>query len=543
MRLFHGFLLFFLLSLPFVFWLVRANTRKIPSFTIFSNNFARLIAVYLLLAMLLYVYVPTYREHIEPLVTNITLMFLDGRPVYTDFSDKEIYSVLYGPTTYLLQAVFLKLFSNPILGSKVYGVACLTIGMLVLFSLIYRKYGSRTLHLSMVYFFIPVLMFEQVSFRNQSDSVILLGNSLAVASIFLPSSITSMVLLALGAALSFDAKFHSLGYILPLVLFIYRQHGFKRLLMVFILFAAFVVSPFLFDSISLQNFISMMHGYSKLPVHGWLFGHNLSMGFVIFLPLLFLLFVNARASSSVASRNDALITLIITSVVLVLICFVAGIDGAGSYHLAPFAPTLAALYAIFYSQNSTVEKEFIAKQRLSIKRAYVALFIGWLLTTSVFILSTQKKYLLFIDENKSYAIHSEVVVIHKILAQSHVNAAIGYTDREGYDFMFYRPLLWDVTKNFMLDPVPMMGREAVGIPIPATAYDKFLNKEIDVVVMPKEGKPFSMENWHKPGMHVYNQEFRDRFLENYELFKSFHYFSLWRAKGRQIPALSGLADP
>lgn len=530
MRIFYGLILFFLLSLPFVIWYVRIGGKRVPSLFSIPISIGYIAIGYLLVAMFLYILVPTYREHIEPSITTITLMFLDGMPVYTTFKDPQVYSVFYGPNTYLLQALFLKFFSNPILGSKIYGVSCVLAGMAFLFFLISRKYGKRIAIYSLFYFSITVLLFAQVSFRNQSDSIIMLGNSLAASSVLLPAGWLSMLLLVGGSAISVNAKFHTLGYILPLLVFMYRQHGIYRLLIMVIATLILIFIPFLFKSFDIHNFFVLMEGYSKLPIHGWLFRNNLSMGFVIFLPLLFLIFVGVKKRALHPLWNDEFVTFLLTIIAFVAICFIAGIDGAGSYHLAPFAPTIAVLYAIFKSKNISSENEFVLSRGIRFRTLYVAIFFGWALTTFVFIVSVHRHYITFVEDNYSTDIENEMLKIRDVIARNHWSATVGYTDRKGYDYTFYRPLLWPVVKNDVLDPVAMMGREAVGLKIPDASFNEFYNQDFDVVVLPNTGEPFTMKNWHNPDILIFGNGFSKRFTQLYEPYIKYKYFVIWRAK-------------
>lgn len=530
MRIFYGLILYFILSLPFVFWYVRKSGRRVPSLFSIPIGIGYLAVGYFLIAMFLYVLVPTYREHIEPSITTITLMFLDGMPVYTTFKDPQVYSVFYGPNTYLIQAGFLKLFSNPILGSKIYGVSCVLLGMAGLFLLLARRYGKRIAVYSLFYFSITVLLFAQVSFRNQSDSIILLGNSIAVSSVLLPAGWLSMLLLAIGSALSINAKFHTAGYILPLFVFIFRQHGIKRLVVVGIGTIILIFIPFLFKAFDIHNFFVLMEGYSKLPIHAWLFRDNLSVAIVIFLPLLFLMYVDARKHELHLYKNHGLATLLLTIFSFTAICFIAGIDGAGSYHLAPFAPTIAVLYAIFKSRNLSSESEFVLSQGAGFRILYIAIFFGWALTTFTYIVSIHRHYITFVEENYSTDVEKEVLKIRDVIASHNWTATIGYTDRKGYDSTFYRPLLWPVVKNDVLDPVAMMGREVVGLKIPQASFNEFYDQDFDVVVLPNTGKPFSMRNWHNPDLLVFGNNFSKRFTQLYVPYIKYKYFVIWRAK-------------
>jgi len=531
MRLFYSYILFFLLCFPLVtFYVIK---RDIASFAPVLPRFISCILVGTLLsALLFYVVVPTYREHIEPSITIISLMISEGYPAYTRFDDPNVYSILYGPTTYLFQSIFLQLFSDPILGSKVYGVVCFLIAMILLTAILVRKYNRQIAIQGITYFSITVLLFAQVSFRNQSDSIIILGNAMAVSSLLLPSTWVSKLMLASGSALAMSAKFHAAGYILPLLYLFYQKHGLKSLALIAISSVGLVFSPFMLDAYSLPNFLGIMQAYSKLKIHYWLFAHNLSMAYVIFMPLLMLMFHDLRKSTFRSlSGNESMWTFVLTNIMIVLVCLTAAIDGAGSYHIVHFAPVIAVLYAVYYARNTDDYAsllQFAGKYKKTILLSGAA---AWFLAIVVFIGSVQKKYFWFIDENISFALHDEVLEIRDEIARHKWRAFMGYSGESGYTKTFYRPLLWPALKDNSYDPVALMGRQAVGVNIPDTLQERISSQYYDVIIIPKPGRPFSMYNWHDSTRNIFDSNIPVAFEKNYISAIEYKNFVLWKARG------------
>jgi len=529
MRLFHSYLLFFILSAPFVYWYIR-NDNKLSGLFIIPRPIALLWLVYMFGTVAWYVWLPTYREHIGPSIATISMMIADGYPAYTDFSDSNVYSILYGPTTYLFQTEFLKLFSNPILGSKVYGALSFIIGFSVLSFQLIRKYGTRDSLQGLFYFSVIVLLFFQVAYRNQSDSIIFLGNSLAVASLLIPSKWTSKALLAFGIALSVSAKFHAVGYVLPLLYFFYRQHGIQGLIYTGFVSIALALSPFLLDAYSLSNFITTMQAYSKLELHYWLFMHNVSMAYVIFLPLLLLMFLELRKKAiRPILSNEVFWTFLFTNLMLILVCLTAGIDGAGSYHIAPFAPVVAVLYTIYSSRYRKEPLNIFANSGIKFKTVLRTCMVAWCLSILAFTISVQKKYIWFMQENSSREIENEVLLIKNEIDNNNWRVLMGYSGEEGYRKTYYRPLLWSSIKDNSLDPIALMGRRALDIKIPETEITRITEQYYDVVIIPKPGKPFSMYNWHNASQSVFDPRLPELFQKNYRQFKEYEHFMLWRA--------------
>ena len=532
MRLFYSYILFFLIAFPFVRLYVAKYDRLTDLLTV-----PRLISIlflgYMFATVALYVWVPTYREHIEPSITIISLMIAEGYPAYTSFSDPNVYSILYGPSTYLFQSKFLQLFSNPILGSKIYGALCFSIGAGVLMSSLGRKYGFRCTLQGMLYFSAIVLLFAQVSFRNQSDSTIFLGNSLAVSSLLLPSTWLGKILLAFGGALSISAKFHSAGYILPLLYLFYLQHGLKSLLATGVLCLGLIFSPFLLESYDLSNFLNTMQAYSKLKLHVWLFAHNLSMAYVIFLPLL-LLMIFALKNQDIRPilAKEVVWTFLLTNTMIILVCLTAAIDGAGSYHVAHFAPVVAVLFTIYYSCYREPFRMSYRTGTQGYKKLCLTSLVAWSLAILVFIVSVQKKYIWFLQDNSSRAIETEVLSIKQEIEKNNWHVLFGYSDEKGYPYTYYRPLLWSAIKDNSMDPIALMGRHAIRVGIPSTGLKKISEQYYDVVIIPKPGKPFSMYNWHPPHQKIFGERLSEIFSQNYLPIKEYSHFILWHAKKR-----------
>lgn len=529
MRLFYGFLSSFLLFLPLVrFYLLRNN--RVPNFFNVHGAIIFLVVACYLLSMLLHLWVPAFREHLEPVLTEISLMFLAGYPVYAPLSDSNVYSLFYGPNTFLLQAGFLKIFSNPIFAVKLYGVTCVLTGMAVIYTAIYKRYSRRIAGLGLFYFSAIALIFGQVSFRNHADCTIFLGSSLAVASVLLPSSWKSMLLLAVGSALAMNAKFHSAAFIIPLLIMFYRQHGLARLSITAAITAALIVLPFMFNLVSFSNFMAILSAYSNLWMDPLLFIHNFWMSLTILLPIIYLFYVEIKSNRPHQIERDILLTFVFMCLVVLGICVLGSVDGAGLHHIAPFTPVFSVLFVIFYSRNKDWLDIFMTKQGGWLKAVYMTAFIAWFASMTAYAFSSQRAVVRFAIENHSPEIQNEVLAIRSMLMDKNWQVLMGYTDHPNHMYTYYRPLLWPVTKGNIVDPSVLAGRQAAGLKIPDSTIDKFSNQIFDMVILPKNGKPFQMDNWHDRKLMVFGDEIPALFVKNYYPWKEYKYFVLWRAK-------------
>jgi hypothetical protein len=126
-------------------------------------------------------------------------------------------------------------------------------------------------------------------------------------------------------------------------------------------------------------------------------------------------------------------------------------------------------------------------------------------------------------------IKNEVVAITNELIDKNLQITMGYSDFEGYSHTYFRPLLWPILKNNLLDPVALMELQNSGSSLPNATIAKFANQEFDIVIVPKQGEPFSMENWYAPHSPLFGNLLPEVFAANYHIFKKYHYFNLWQA--------------
>lgn len=529
MRLFYGFLSFFLLVFPFVRWYLHKNNR-VPNFFNIHGVVIIIVVVCYLMSMLLHLWLPTFREHIEPGLTDVSLMFLAGFPVYPPLSDPNVYSLLYGPNTYLLQAGFLKIFSNPIFAVKLYGITCILSGMAVLYYAINKKFNRRIASLGLFYYSAIALLFGQVSFRNHADCTIFLGSTLAVASVLLPSSWVSMLLLAAGSAVAINAKFHSAAFIIPLLIMFYRQHGLTRLCITAAISVALTVLPFTLDLVNFSNFIAILSVFSNIWLHPISFVHNFWMSLTIMLPVVYLFYVEIKSNNTAGIDRDIPLTFALLCVMVVGVSIVGSVDGGGIHHIAPFAPVFSVLLVMLYSRNKDRLDIFMANQGIRFKAVCMTAFIAWFASMLTFTYSMQKKIVQFASENYSHEVRDEVLAIRNMLIDKNWQVLMGYTDHPNHKYTFYRSLLWPVTKGNIVDPSVLAGRQAGGLKIPDSTIDKFSKQYFDVILLPKNGKPFNMDNWHNRKLMLFGEKLPLLFEENYYPWKKYKYFVLWRAK-------------
>ena len=134
------------------------------------------------------------------------------------------------------------------------------------------------------------------------------------------------------------------------------------------------------------------------------------------------------------------------------------------------------------------------------------------------------------QDHSSRAIETEVLLIKKEIEKNSWRVLMGYSSEEGYQKTYYRPLLWSAIKDNSMDPIAMMGRRAVGVPIPEIGVDRIAEKYYDIVIIPKPGKPFSMYNWHDAQQSVFGDDLAKLFIQNYSPMKEYEHFVLWQAK-------------
>ncbi|MDH5182174.1 MAG: hypothetical protein OEY07_21140, partial [Gammaproteobacteria bacterium] len=309
-----------------------------------------------------------------------------------------------------------------------------------------------------------------------------------------------------------------------------RQHGMVKLGWTIVLACGMIILPFTLPGVSISGYLALISAYSGLWVHPLAITHNIWMTLTMLVPVLYLLYVDKKTAPDGRLDRDLFWTLLLTLAMVFGVGVLGAVDGAGIYHMAPFAPLFSVLFVILYDRNKDRLPTFMDGFDKQARALYLAVFVAWFASMAFFTSSAQKKVLNYAWDNHSVELRDEVLSIRDFLQGRYQQVLIGYTDHPNHKLTYVRSWLWPVVKGNVVDPVVFAGRQAVGLDLPEATLKRFGQQYYDVIIMPGEGEPYSMDNWHNRKLLVFGEQLPVLFRQNYVVWKTWPHFTLWRAK-------------
>lgn len=485
-------------------------------FLIFSLN---IIAFSLLtFSIFSYLHSPDFVDHIEPRITLGSQLILEGMPLYTDPQDQNVYSLLYGPSTYLLQAPFLKVISNPILSSKLFGISMYALAILFMAIVLIRRFSRLTAFLGIPYFIFLSLIYNQSAFWNRPDSVLLMALSGLTLSLTLPSTFA----IACGGffiAIACNAKIHAAFYILPVLAYMYlvERKSLKFFLGLGIVSGLFTLLLFTcFSSISLSAYLFWTFSCLNSTFHPEILKRYLN-DFMFFLlpPFILVPFLPSFKGKTwmYVYATFGVSFLVITSSSLK--------EGAGAWHLLPFAPFVSFLFCshfdTFYSLYHTRFTKWIFPGALSI-----TLFLSLAFYTQWH--SIQK----WIIQHKPRNVVETQAALSELLQIREQKK--GYTLSLTSKKPFFSPLLFQQNKAFLLSPPAIQDMNHVKLALPEASYIALANETIDFYITNTGSIPFDIGEGYPGDGPIFNARFQSLFQTHYLKYETGTYFDVWISK-------------
>jgi hypothetical protein len=276
--------------------------------------------------------------HDEPNILSIAAAYLHGQPMYHDRGAGETYSLLYGPSTYLIYVPLLKWFSRPLLAIRIAGFV-INLANLAMLYLIPRKRLSAGLSLCLL----PVAIAFLLSLPNhmfgvRGDQVLLLCLTAALLCAERLPAIPAAAASGALCGVALDFKVTVVPIVCLLLYLLWRRWGWRYAALAAAVTVAAGVSPFLLYGISWSHYVSWMALSRQQGFTRGLLAVNLLAAAFLLLPGVILRIgtmqvVRAKAGQSFDSTASVLFILSLCS------CILTGSkNGAGPWHLWPLLP-------------------------------------------------------------------------------------------------------------------------------------------------------------------------------------------------------------
>lgn len=522
-----------LLALPRIVYLTRffEGLRHFSTKSVFGLVFL-FFAVFLGIGAW-YLSLPGYAGEVEPMISSVSWLVSHGKPLYHGLDDSVRYSVLYGPSVYLTNGLFLKVFGASLASTKLASLLASLLGLAFLYGALARRKNDLVAALAVL---LAVFYFWAQGFSIylvRPDAFLVFAVCFALFA--LQRTSRWLAVIAVGTALGFAAnlKIHAPLYFLPLGVLFLRRHGGRRFIQALALALMVTFSPFLaFPQISLTNYLlwlreALGHGLclETLPATS-------RFGALLLLPLLTVTLLDEE--KGFWWLKDRLLG---ASLALALggTLVLSTKPGAGLVHLLPLIPSFIFLPAEHLLQlpGNAWEPMRKSSRRLLLGRGALGiLFITMFLTGSV---HAYRSSMLVGWQNRNAS--DLVRDIEGIMVDNPgvtLSMACG-GENEFFHNTYARPLLVFNNNPLLIDPIAVMDCCKAGVGLSENTFTAIKRGTVGAWLVPRGQKPFQKANWYTPHEEIFPERFLDCFLENYSPQDHSKYFDLWYWNGLQRP--------
>lgn len=444
---------------------------------------------------------------------NIARLYIDGFPLYgSPQTNGYSHSLLYGPLCFIPTVFSFKFFGFNIFSAKLWSTiqyAALLIGLL----LFYRKYKDVKdvfLRNSLISLILSLCFFIPPEFYLITLS--------CLYAFYYPfkSSLWRTAFIGISAGIAGNLRLHGLLYVLP-SFFKFKKDRKKFIIYVFIpcLLLLFVAAlPFFLPNISFEEYFQLLRNGGK---HGF-------PADVIIMQLLWLicLFLSALPLGCII-RNEKIndfsyLGALVSLISLTLIFIVSCKAGSGPHHLLSAFPMLLFVSSVYK-----------VPCKLNIQRLAICVVLSYSLIGSLRALKNEYDLIRF----PSFSVISD---INNILGNTNASVAIGFGSNEHSPWWKPSGLGRTMELGFLFPNdlgiggvASLMDFQQSGCNLSTTINDRLLNSKVDFIVIPKDFKPFYIENWYKR-QPLLDPGLSEQFLDRFYLYLRSKYFDIYKRK-------------
>ena len=468
-----------------------------------------------------YVTTDGFAGEVEPVVSCLSWLVQTGRPLYTDFDAAERYSVLYGPSVFLTNGLFLRILGPSLASAKVASVIG-TVGSLVfLFAAVSRR---RQTTLAWAVTGLAVLYYWTQGFAVylvRPDALLLFAVGLGLYAAVRTGRLLAICTVAATAGFAINLKAHGAVYFLPVFVLLAGRFGRRSVAYAGALTALVVASPFfLYPQVSLINYVGWLTNAMSHGLETHTLGQTFGYAAFLMLPVLCALAVGQRPGE-LARKHQALLTTMVPVYGLTLL--LASKPGAGPVHLLPLVPSTMYLLAVVVRDVLAEERHAVAWPGLQ-RATVVATVLTALLAGSV----NAYRAVRFVD----YEIGQTPDLMQDVQEIMHAYPGLTLSMACGGENLSFRttwlrPLLVFADNPLLIDPISVMDSSLSGRELSAETYRAIAEGVVAVWLVPKQQQPFAKENWYAPHNPLFPPEFREHFLSWYTPRDHSRYFDLW----------------
>lgn len=460
----------------------------------------------------------------EPPITILASRVLYGESVYHSPESDGRFVLPYGPAVFISNAFWQYWFDDVIFGSKLSGLVCATLALILYFSSFYRRFGPNAALICTALILMGLLWYKHYSFWNRPDSLILLCCAVILFSLELQQTWLRCLLIGLALGCMANSKLFAPLYVAAPLWFYLSRYGLKQTLaIVGIALLAFVLPFANTASFNAVNYLYWLDKMSDQALLSNVFIENIKMGFLLALPSTILI------STVLYQQRFKNISYIIFSVALLgsllAVCVIGSKIGAGVYYLMPLIPILVYIGADAYSVLQQLE----FKLELS-RLGRIVLMIGigfWLVIVATMAWRGQADTIAFISDRQIKQLPEDIKQLQTRYAGFSIQ--MGYGSDSSYYITYFRPLLYAQGQAYLLDAPSYWDMRMAGIEQPSGLLEQFRQQKADLWLIPRGDQPFSMSLSDQSDEPLF-VTIDELFEANYEKVASSSFFDIWRAR-------------
>ena len=526
------------ISIAFIYLLISISTygllhRRLPLPNLKISLFASYIIIFNYIGVLIvYATHTNFFDHAEANIATVSWLFQTGKPIYHELQSAERYTIPYGPALYIINGFFLNLLKPSIFSAKIGGLLAGGLSLLLIFYILKNLIGSKIATLCSAYIslnFIAIYVyFAAATFWNRSDSFLLMFVALALLAVVRTNSLIAILLSALSLGISINLKIHGILYFLPIYILLYFRHGIYSTLVSILGSLILAIAPFIcLQQVSLKNYILWLGEFGKQGISFTLLKGNVVWSIYLFAPvvLIAIYFATNYKNDFIDFVKEHRILLLSVLISLVAVAVIGSKAGAGMNHLIPFLPLSYYVFALILKQILTLNQDRVFRKTNKYYYCAYISFVLALLTVTALRGVLNEIHLLHLANKYNNEPIQEIQEIIKF----HPGITIGMGYGGDYDLTYYRPLLVYRGNPYLIDAVSVMDAEYLGKKLPNETLKAIDSCQIKLWLIPKGGSPFQLYNYFNH-RQVFNKEFTNIFLANYERREESNYYDLWFCK-------------
>ncbi|MCB1182042.1 hypothetical protein KDM41_01310 [bacterium] len=467
-----------------------------------------------------------FAGEVEPVVACLSWLVETGRPLYTDFDAAERYSVLYGPSVFLTNGLFLKVLGPSLASAKLASLLGNLGALLFLYLSLARRrrdpFALGAVAVAVLYFWTQGFAVYLV--RPDALLVFAVGLGLYGAT-RLPRGL-AVLTVAATAGFAINLKAHGLVYFLPVGVLLHQRWGRRATLAGGALTLATVALPFAFSpQVSLVNYVGWLTNAMSHGLEAHTLGQTFGYAAFLLLPVLGVLLAAPDRAAIARRHRLELLTLV---PVYGLTLLLASKPGAGPVHLLPLVPTTIHLLAVLAREVHAAERPGRWSESVVTATLVTALLAG-----SV----NAYRAVRFVDYQIAQTpdLAADVRQIMADYPGLTISMACG-GENKAFRTTFLRPLLVFNDNPLLIDPISVMDANLSGRELSPETYRAIEDGRVAMWLVPRSEQPFAKVNWYAPHDELFPADFRAHFRQWYSVRGHSRYFDLWFWNGLEVPS-------